>query len=77
MTGLPGHTCPARGCTQTVAAERLMCAPHWYMTPKPLRNRVWAAWQDGRGAGSDAHTQAILDAISAVNARLDADRPPT
>jgi hypothetical protein len=43
----------------------LACRPHWYSVPKPLRDAVWAAWEDG--AGSPAHTAAIDAAIRAMN----------
>ena len=64
------HKCPADGCTQRVAVHMLMCRPHWYMVPKPLRGAVWAAWAGGLGAGSPEHTAAITAAVDAVNAKL-------
>jgi hypothetical protein len=64
------HDCPAKGCTRTVNPAMLMCRPHWYMVPKPLRNAVWSAWADGDGAGTPAHSAAILAAIEAVNRKL-------
>jgi hypothetical protein len=64
----PGsHLCPAPGCPQHVSADRLMCRPHWYAVPKPLRDAVWATWQSGRGAGTPAHTAAIRAAIAAIS----------
>ncbi len=65
------HECPAEGCTRAVSVSMLMCRPHWYMVPKPLRNAVLAAWADGGGQGSTAHRAAILLAIEAVNRRQD------
>jgi len=38
--------------------------------PKPLRNAVWRAWARRTGAGTPAHTAAILAAIDSVNAQL-------
>jgi hypothetical protein len=49
----------------------LMCRSHWYMVPKPLRDAVWNAWANGRGAGSPAHRDAITEAIEAVNRKLE------
>jgi hypothetical protein len=65
MTG--SHQCPADGCTRRVPAHQLMCRTDWYRVPKPLRNAVYAAWRSGAGAGTPAHTAAILAAVKAVN----------
>lgn len=40
----------------------LACRKDWYRLPQGIRNRVWAAWQDGEGAGSDTHNAAIREA---------------
>jgi len=61
------HECPARNCTKRVEAGRLMCRDDWYRVPRPLRAAVWRAWDYGAGAGSEAHTAAIMAAIAAVN----------
>ena len=66
------HKCPVRGCPQRVAPHMLMCRPHWYQVPRPLRGAVWDAWQAGAGAGTTAHYQAIRAAVAAVNARQEA-----
>jgi len=63
------HECPVRGCPQRVTLHMLMCRPHWYQVPRPLRGAVWDAWQAGEGAGSAAHCEAIEAAVEAVNAR--------
>lgn len=63
------HVCPVAGCRQRVRADRLMCRPHWYQVPRPLRDAVWAAWASGDGAGTEAHAMAITAAIEAVSAR--------
>ena len=67
---MPSHECPATGCAKDVGADQLMCPRHWYMVPRPLRNAVWSAWRYGAGAGSAAHTAAIMRAIESVNERL-------
>ena len=64
------HQCPADGCAQAVTPSVLMCRPHWYLVPKPLRNAVWAAWAEGAGAGTLAHYEAIRAATAAVNRKL-------
>jgi hypothetical protein len=42
------HHCHARGCRVPVPPEMLMCKRHWFMVPKPIRNRVWAAYRAGQ-----------------------------
>jgi hypothetical protein len=64
------HECPAAGCTRNVGQHMLMCRPHWFMVPKPLRDDAWGAWAGGMGAGSPEHHDAIMAAIEAVNAKL-------
>ena len=61
------HQCPVGGCQQDVRADRLMCRPHWYTVPKPLRDIVWATWRSGEAASSIEHMAAIRVAIAAVD----------
>lgn len=63
------HECPRTGCTRRVGPGQLLCPQDWHAVPKPFQRAVWSAWQDGRGAGSRAHTAAIRAAINAVNTR--------
>ena len=70
MAGAPAHNCPAARCTRRVAAHQLMCRPHWYMVPKPLRDAVYDAYRGGLAGRSPAHRAAVTDAIGAVNAKL-------
>lgn len=79
----PGsHLCPANGCHRPISADRLMCRPHWYHAPKPLRDAVWATWRSGTGTGTPEHTKAILAAITAASTHhrrqreTAADHPP-
>jgi hypothetical protein len=64
------HECPAEGCTRTVNVSMLLCRPHWFMVPRPLRNAVWVTWADGAGEGTLAHCQAIRAAIRVVDGKL-------
>ena len=64
------HECPATGCTREVRQEMLMCRPHWYMVPGPVRAALWNAWDLGRGAGTAQHRAAITAAIWSVNEKL-------
>ncbi len=42
------HFCHAIGCKIEVPPEMLMCRRHWYMVPKSIRDRVWAAYRPGQ-----------------------------
>lgn len=45
---MPTHHCHARRCTVLVPPKMLMCPRHWFMVPKPLRDRVWATYRAGQ-----------------------------
>lgn len=64
---LPGRAgrCPVPGCGTAIDTSRLMCRRDWYAIPKPLRDRVWATWQSGRGALGRDHREAVRLAIAA------------
>jgi hypothetical protein len=64
------HTCPGPGCKRQVPQHMLMCRNHWYQVPRDLRSDVWNAWQDGAGAGTIEHTEAILAAIKSIGGRI-------
>jgi hypothetical protein len=64
------HRCPAEGCTRQVGERLLMCGWHWKLAPGPLRSAVYAAWDDGAGAGTRQHAAACDAAIAAVNRKL-------
>lgn len=42
------HTCHWPGCTAQVPPAMWGCKPHWMKLPKPLRDRVWAAYRPGQ-----------------------------
>lgn len=46
----------------------LACRAHWFSLPRGLRNRIWAAWKNGEGAGSDEHTAAVQEAMVLLGA---------
>lgn len=62
------HRCPVRRCKAVVPPDRLMCKRHWYMVPKPIRDRVWATYDNGKGQMSALHLDAMEAAINAVDA---------
>ena len=63
------HNCPAPACKRRVADHMLMCKPHWYQVPAPLRRDLWNAWQDGAGAGTAEHRDAIRAAIQSLKVK--------
>jgi hypothetical protein len=66
MPGDSAHECPVGGCDKDVSYSMLMCRPHWYSVPKPLRNALYRAWNYGQGAGSVEHNSAMERCISAA-----------
>ncbi|RDE04666.1 hypothetical protein [Sphingomonas aracearum] len=42
------RTCDAPGCTVEVTRGILMCRPHWFALPRPLRQAINAAWKERR-----------------------------
>lgn len=65
------HDCPRNGCTRTVSDEMLLCATDWRRVGLPLRRALYAAWDHGRGKGSDAHREAMAAVIRHVNGEPD------
>lgn len=61
-----GAGCRVPGCAVTISPQRLMCRPHWYQVPKDLRDLIWATWCSGAGLFSDAHQQAVRQAVAAA-----------
>lgn len=58
------HRCPGPGCTVQVDPGRLACPHHWYQVSRDTRTRVWRAWDNGWGAGTAEHADAIMAAIA-------------
>jgi hypothetical protein len=63
------HVCPARGCKETVADDKVMCWTDWRRVPPGLQQSVYAAWRGGKGAGTPEHAFAMSAAIDAANHR--------
>jgi hypothetical protein len=65
------HRCPGPGTVHSqggiVPDDMLACSRHWYQVPRPIRNRVFATWRDGEGAGTAEHIGAMADAIHAMS----------
>ena len=44
----PMRTCDAPGCDVPVRRGILMCRPHWFQVPKPLRDAIGQTWASGQ-----------------------------
>lgn len=62
--------CAIPRCGERIDPTRLMCAHHWYMVPKLMRDHVWATWRSGQAAFSDEHLEAVNAAVMAVLAAV-------
>jgi hypothetical protein len=62
--------CQMRVCDQRISLDKLMCAPHWRMVPKPLQRAVYDAWEalkaERCSVNREAHRNACVAAIAAV-----------
>lgn len=50
-------TCPAPNCGLKIPRTMFACRAHWYSLPKPLRDRLWSAYQN-EGVLSDEYFEA-------------------
>lgn len=48
-----GHTCHWPGCKVEVPPSMWGCSQHWYKLPRPIRNRIWAAYRPGQEISKD------------------------
>lgn len=66
------HHCHARGCTEPLRPELLMCSKHWKMVPMDLKKLVWANYRPGQSDDknpSPRYVEAAKAAIEAVALR--------
>lgn len=66
------HTCHATGCETAVPPEMWGCKKHWFMVPKPIRDRIWATYRRGQCDDMNPSTEyceAARDAVIAVAKR--------
>lgn len=66
------HRCHATGCTTPVPAVMFMCKSHWFLVPKPMRDRIWKTYREGQCDDmnpSDAYCEAAKAAVIAVAER--------
>jgi hypothetical protein len=52
----------------SVPPEMLMCRKHWYMVPKPIRDRVWAEYRHGQCDDKNPSAAWHSAADAAINA---------
>lgn len=67
------YDCAILGCGRRIPTSQLMCREHWFMVPKPVRDRVNAAWwltPDWRALENPEYMAARQEAIDAVVAKL-------
>lgn len=63
------HTCHATGCKTAVPPNMWGCKRHWFMVPKPIRDRVWATYRPGQERDKDPsvpYLKAAREAVIAV-----------
>lgn len=70
------HTCYWPGCTKQVPPAMWGCKEHWYMLPKPIRDKIWAAYRPGQERRLDP-SRAYLDAAHEALDWIYANHPVT
>lgn len=63
------HTCHATACTTRLPPAMWGCRKHWFMVPKPVRDRIWRTYRVGQcddKKPSRAYLEAARDAVIAV-----------
>lgn len=65
------HRCPAPQCRVQVPGGQLVCRDHWRLVPQRLRQRLYATWRGGAGAGSPEHRDAMAAVIESLGAVLE------
>ncbi len=51
----PTTVCHAPGCAEEISRGKLMCRPHWFALPGPLRQAISSAWKERRLADWSAN----------------------
>lgn len=60
------RVCPVPGCETKHSRNLMMCKPHWFQVPKPIRDEVWRSFK-GEGVLSDTYLDAREAAIGSVS----------
>lgn len=61
------NKCRAAGCNKVINVRVIMCAEHWHLVPKDIKQRIY---KYGRHGTEEAYNQAVHDAIEAVNEEM-------
>lgn len=67
------HDCPLEGCDRKRARTELLCSPHWFAVPKPLRDEVWRTYKRF-GVLSDPYNGAVTAAYASIGFDDDGNR---
>jgi hypothetical protein len=73
---MAAHLCHALKCTVEVPPKLLMCRRHWFMVPKPLRDRVWATYRPGQEVDKKPSLEYVDAMEAAIASVYQAERPP-
>ena len=65
------HHCAALDCAAKIPRKMLMCKPHWYALPKPMRDAIWSNYQEGQeNEGGPRLSASYVDNVRAAVAYL-------
>jgi hypothetical protein len=71
MKQKPGSICPVENCENRRGSGKLVCFSCWRLIPKALQRRLYTAWNDGDGYGTDEYNaarDAVLDHVEKARA---------
>lgn len=60
------HRCHMTECDTPVPREMFACRRHWFMIPKPIRDRIWATYREGQCDDMNPSQEYCLVAKEAV-----------
>jgi hypothetical protein len=66
------HECHWPKCNRQVPPAMWGCREHWFMLPKYLRNKIWAAYvigQEKRGDPSDEYMEVMKEVFQWIKER--------
>lgn len=61
------HRCHAPRCDIEVPPRMFACRGHWFALPKPLRDRIWATYEEGQEIRKDPSPEYMEAAQAAVD----------
>lgn len=70
------HHCHWPGCPELVKPAFWGCKRHWYLLPKPIRDRIWAAYRPGQEIDKNP-SSAYIQAFRAAIEWIEKHHPPT